>query len=128
MYVCMLGGFRLLVRSARATTVCTPAEAGAPTTARAHRTSRASPSPTRGPLPHKRFDFGAAYLNGKIYLVGGRTDTGFAGPNQGLVPELDEYDPATDTWRTLASMPLPRYRLGVVAYQGKIWATGGCAA
>ena len=64
--------------------------------------------------------FGIAVLNGKIYVVGG--DTGGSGDRATLF----RYDPALDSWATLAPMPLgPRYSLGAVALNGKIYAVGG---
>ncbi len=63
---------------------------------------------------------GVAVLNGKIYLVGG--DTGGSGDRATLL----RYDPALNTWTTLAPMPLgARYALGAAALNGKIYAVGG---
>jgi N-acetylneuraminic acid mutarotase len=68
-----------------------------------------------------RHDFETAALNGKIYVVGGCTG-GDQHVNTGAV---DEYDPATHTWRSRAPMPSARMGLGVVAVSGKIYAIGG---
>ena len=38
---------------------------------------------------------------------------------------VEEYDPATDTWVTKASMPTARHVLGVAELNGKIYAIGG---
>ena len=72
----------------------------------------------RGPLSHPN----ATVLNGKIYVIGGflragaRHRAGFA---------ASEYDPATDTWRTLAPLKTPRGSVAVAALNGKIHAIGG---
>jgi len=80
---------------------------------------------TRASMPTARGDMGvAAASNGKIYVIGG-----FYGPT--YVPgtylaTVEEYDPATNTWATRASMPTARDGLGVVvASNGKIYAIGG---
>ena len=63
---------------------------------------------------------GTAVLDGKVYVVGG--DTGSSGDRATLL----RYDPALNTWTTLAPMPLgARYALGAAALNGKIYAVGG---
>lgn len=55
--------------------------------------------------------------NGKIYAIGG--DGG------GQVTEVQEYDPATDIWIRLSSIPLPRLYDRVATSGGKIYLMGG---
>ena len=58
---------------------------------------------TRAPMPTPRSGFGlAAASNGKLYAIGGNVSGGGE-----LLPigTVEEYDPATDHWRTRASMP-----------------------
>ena len=74
----------------------------------------------RAPLPVPLYAHGAAFLNGKVYVVGGRTP-----PNDLGTADVRAYDTATDTWSSVAPLPTARFWLGVVAYQGKIWALGG---
>ena len=80
---------------------------------------------TGAPLPadsgyNLRQYFGTAVLDGKIYVVGG--DTGGSGDRATLY----RYDPALNTWTSLASMPLgARYGLSAAAIDGKIYAVGG---
>ena len=63
---------------------------------------------------------GTAVLDGKVYVVGG--DTGGSGDRATLL----RYDPALNTWTTLAPMPLgARYGLGAAAMNGKLYAVGG---
>jgi N-acetylneuraminic acid mutarotase len=40
---------------------------------------------------------------------------------------VEEYDPVTNTWTTMANMPTPRFGLAAVAVNGKIYAIGGWA-
>jgi N-acetylneuraminic acid mutarotase len=66
-----------------------------------------------------------AVVNGKIYVIGGRTGHGFitAATNTDLV---EEYDPAADTWGALkARMPTARSGGGWATYGGKIYVAGG---
>ena len=51
---------------------------------------------TLAPMPDPRQEVGVAELNGKIYVVGGLPST----------TRVQEYDPATDTWRFRASLPV----------------------
>src|SRR5262249_51277299 len=51
----------------------------------------------------------------RIYAVGGYTDTAAATNPTALV---QEYNPATDTWRTVASLPTPTAQFGITAAGG----------
>jgi N-acetylneuraminic acid mutarotase len=79
---------------------------------------------TRAPMPTARSGLGvAAASNGKIYAIGGHKYSGWLPI---FLSTVEEYDPATDTWTTRASMPRARDSLGVVAASnGKIYAIGG---
>jgi N-acetylneuraminic acid mutarotase len=70
----------------------------------------------------------AAFLNGKIYVMGG-VDYG-----RGLHPNgaewlgsrhAQEYDIATNKWRVLKDLPRTTGAAGVVAFDGKIYVMGG---
>lgn len=68
-----------------------------------------------------------------IYAVGGFAPLGirirgFMFARWDPYDHLDRYDPATDTWTTLPSMPEPRGAGGVTFGQGKIWYVGGINA
>jgi hypothetical protein len=77
----------------------------------------------KAPMPTGRFLHGAAFLNGKIYVVGGLENVGMGGVE---LTTVDEYDPLLDRWRTgLAPLHAARASAGVFAYGGKIWAIGG---
>ncbi len=62
-----------------------------------------------------------AALNGKIYIVAG-FGPGFAATNT-----LYEYDPATDTYTTKASLPSSEGNITAIGYNGKLYALGGSA-
>jgi len=87
------------------------------------------------PLPKKRGSACAVAVNGKIYVIGGAAvQPGavegpiLAGPNgtpHRAVDWVDEYDPASNTWRARTSMPTARNHFGAAAVDGKIYAIGG---
>ncbi|HEX6205287.1 MAG TPA: kelch repeat-containing protein [Solirubrobacterales bacterium] len=63
---------------------------------------------------------GAAFVDGKIYLAGGR----FA--DEVSSPTFDRYDPATDRWTRLPDLPQGKISsLAVVAADGRVVAIGG---
>jgi hypothetical protein len=68
------------------------------------RTNSFTPRSSTGFTP--RFNFGAAAVKTsagpRIYAIGGYFDTN---TNTGPTPAVEEYNPATNTWRTVASMP-----------------------
>ena len=72
-------------------------------------------------ISNGRWGAGAVEVNGKIYLVGGCSDT--EGTTNILDVEL--YDPLTDTWAINTQIPTPRNSLGVCAVNEKIYAVGG---
>ncbi len=83
---------------------------------------------TRAGLPTAQAELGAATAsNGKIYAVGGlKFDPCYIGCGYKTLAAVDEYDPATDAWRTRADMPTARRGLGVAAASnGKLYAVGG---
>ena len=68
----------------------------------------------------------AVAINDRIYVVGGaRTDAGFyRGPVTGVV---EAYDPKTNTWAAMPSMPTARALLVAAVVNGKLYAIGGAA-
>lgn len=51
-------------------------------------------------LPRARYRHAAVAAKGKLWLVGGRTI-----PDDTIIPEVDVYDPATDSWTTVGTIP-----------------------
>jgi len=83
---------------------------------------------SKAPMHVARSNLGVAVVNGKIYAIGGSTASGTYRPDcfaGGFVGTNEEYDPATDTWTTKASMPTPRDDFAIAAYQNKIYCIGG---
>jgi len=82
------------------------------------------------PMPTKRGSPVAAAVGDKIYVIGGAV----TGPGQAAVhPQrphsstgaVEEYDPATNSWRTRASMPTPRNHMVGGVIGGKIYVASG---
>jgi N-acetylneuraminic acid mutarotase len=61
---------------------------------------------------------GVAVVDGKIYAIGGASGDGFLSNNE-------EYDPATNSWTSKASIPTARSAFGIAVYQNKIYCLGG---
>lgn len=70
----------------------------------------------RAPMPESRWGHGAAAIDGKIYVVGGRRSEDRA---------LMIYDPEADQWELGPELPTPRDHLGVVAQGGLLYTVGG---
>jgi hypothetical protein len=70
----------------------------------------------RAPMPTARSGGGAAVVDGKIYVAGGRPPGGSA---------FEVYDPATDRWEKLPDLPTQRNHLAMAALGDKVIVAGG---
>ena len=59
-------------------------------------------------------------LSHSIYTIGGRLGIGSA------VPNVEEYDPATDTWTRKADMPAARHGFSASVVNDRAYIIGGC--
>lgn len=75
-----------------------------------------------------REGLGVAVVYGKIYAIGGSTESGYNVNVGGIVATNEEYDPTTDTWTLKAPMPTPRFCFAICAFQDKIYCIGGVTA
>lgn len=75
------------------------------------------------PMPTPRYGLAAATVNGKIYAFGGLQ--GAIWDTQTALAIVEEYNPATNTWRSRAPMPTARCTMVVAVVDGKIYAIGG---
>lgn len=73
---------------------------------------------SRAPLPTIREHLTAAVVNNKIYVISGRWN--FSNMNN-----VEEYDPATNTWTAKAPIPTARSGITSAVIDNKIHVTGG---
>lgn len=78
----------------------------------------------RADMPISRTGLAAAVAGGKVYVIGG-SDSGFFSTSS--LATNQEYDPGSDSWRTVASMPTARSGLVAAGVGGRIYAIGGRA-
>src|SRR3989442_597350 len=77
---------------------------------------------TKAPLPTARHRLAVGVVNGILYAVGG---SGNLGNPPAVLATVEEYDPATNSWTTRASMPTARFDLAVGVVNGILYAVGG---
>jgi N-acetylneuraminic acid mutarotase len=76
----------------------------------------------RAPMPTGRSGGAAALLSGKLYVFGGE---GNPDHPLGVFPQVEAYDPATDSWAQLDLMFVPRHGLSAVAVGDRIYLPAG---
>ncbi len=81
------------------------------------------PPITLEPLPEGRVFLAAAATDQYVYVLGGASDAA------GTVPQADlwRYNPISDTWATLAPMPVPTYQHDMVMLGEKLFVPGNGA-
>jgi N-acetylneuraminic acid mutarotase len=72
---------------------------------------------SKAPMHVARSNLGVAIVNGKIYVIGGKTKSG-------LIDTNEEYDPTTNTWTYKTSMPTPSNMFVTAVWQNKIYCLG----
>jgi N-acetylneuraminic acid mutarotase len=78
---------------------------------------------TRAPMPVGVHHAGIGVTGGRLYVIGGYTQSGLTVWEP--VATVYEYDPDADTWTQRAPMPTPRGALSVTEHDGKLYAIGG---
>ncbi len=74
----------------------------------------------RASMPTPRSGTAAAYLNGRIYVIGGQRSNG------AVTDVVERYNPSTNTWDTnVPRMREARTNAAVVIYQGDLYVLGG---
>jgi N-acetylneuraminic acid mutarotase len=75
---------------------------------------------TKTSMPIKRYQIGANAVDGKIYVIGGRT-----GGMYTTVALNEVYNPETDTWTTKEPIPYPVVSYASAVVDNKIYVIGG---
>ena len=70
-------------------------------------------------MPTARTEVAGAVLGEKIYVIGGYDESG---KTTGIV---EVYDPHTDMWSRISSLPVPEDHAAAAAYGGKLFVVGG---
>ncbi|MHC4175068.1 MAG: kelch repeat-containing protein [Planctomycetota bacterium] len=81
----------------------------------------------KAPMPTTRLTHSTSVVDGKIYVIGGAHRPG-VWTEELVTSDVEEYDPATDTWTTKAPMPTARAFVATSVVNGKIYAFGGATA
>ena len=75
---------------------------------------------TIDPLPGgPRQEIAVAALEGRVYVLGGLTDTGAGSA------AVEVYDTAANQWGGAANLPAPRHHIGAAALSGHVYSVGG---
>ncbi|MDH4086573.1 MAG: hypothetical protein OEV27_02000 [Nitrospira sp.] len=77
----------------------------------------------KAPLPVGLHHVGIGVVGGRLYVIGGYTQSAFSVWNP--VATVYVYDPAQDSWTERAPMPTARGALSVTEHEGKLYAIGG---
>ena len=80
----------------------------------------------RAPIPTARGGTAGAVLAERLLIFGGEGNP--APATFGVWPNIDAYEPASDSWQALAPMLLPRHGLGAAVSDGRVYLPGGAAA
>jgi N-acetylneuraminic acid mutarotase len=75
-------------------------------------------------IPTPRGGCASAVVGATLYLFGGE---GNANSAAGVFPNVDAYDPATDSWRALPDLGVPRHGFGAAVVDGRIYLPGGAS-
>ncbi|MFE2937633.1 Kelch repeat-containing protein [Streptomyces sp. NPDC059255] len=78
----------------------------------------------RSPLPVKRAEVAVAALDGRMYVVGGTTQTKDESP-MWATTAIHSYDPRQDQWAEHTPLPRPLTHVGVAVSGGQLYAFGG---
>jgi N-acetylneuraminic acid mutarotase len=77
---------------------------------------------TLTPMPTARGGLAAAALGGRLFTFGGE---GNSADPQGIFPQVEVYEPASDRWSGLPDLPTPRHGMGAAVSGEQIYVPGG---
>lgn len=64
-------------------------------------------------------------IDENLYVCGGWSEETYQVENRKLANTIDMYDPRTKEWRTITTIPTPKYHAGISAVETKIYIIGG---
>ncbi len=76
----------------------------------------------RAPMPTARGGIASGVVGGRVVVVGGEGNTA---ADTGVFPQTEVYDPAADSWDSLADMPTPRHGMAAAGLDGTLYVPGG---
>jgi N-acetylneuraminic acid mutarotase len=76
----------------------------------------------RADMPTARGGVAGAVVGDRIYVLGGE---GNRAATSGVFPDVQIYDPASDSWEVIEPMALPRHGVGAAVLDGRIYVPGG---
>jgi N-acetylneuraminic acid mutarotase len=76
----------------------------------------------RASMPTGRGGMGCGAIGGKLYTTGGE---GNPAATSGVFPDVEAFDPATNTWTELPDMPNPKHGVGGAVWDGALYLCGG---
>jgi N-acetylneuraminic acid mutarotase len=77
---------------------------------------------SRAPMPTGRGGMGCGAIGGLLYATGGE---GNPAVPSGVFPDVEAFDPATNTWTELAPMPNPKHGVAGAVWNGALYLCGG---
>ena len=81
---------------------------------------------TKRAMPTARNHPAGGAVGGKLYVIGGRlTNSNVANMMSSPTDVVEEYDPATDTWKTMTKMLYATSGQGWTTFQNRIYVAGG---
>ncbi|GLG93332.1 Kelch-like protein diablo [Gryllus bimaculatus] len=86
---------------------------------------RANKWSTMAPMQRERCRFSLNVLRGYLYAVGGASETELDSPDETDVSACERYDPATDSWECIRSLPGLRSQHAGASQGGKLVVSGG---
>ena len=76
----------------------------------------------RAPMPTGRGGMGCGAIGGKLYATGGEGNPMIS---SGVFPDVEAFDPATNTWTELPDMTNPKHGVGGAVWAGALYLCGG---
>lgn len=76
----------------------------------------------RASMPTGRGGMGCGVIGGKLYATGGEGNPAVA---SGVFPDVEVFDPASNTWTELPDMPNPKHGVGGAVWDGALYLCGG---